>query len=185
MISTNDFHNGLTIELAGTAFQVVEFQHSKTGRGGALVRAKLRNLENGGVIDKTFRAGEKVKRAHVEQRQKQFLYRSNQDFVFMDKQSYEQITLNQEQLGDKINYLTENMTLTVLLYKGLPLDISLPNFVELKVIQTEPGIKGNTVSGGSKAATLESGAVVQVPLFIKQGDLIRVDTRSGEYLERL
>ncbi|MCG8513962.1 MAG: elongation factor P [Halanaerobiales bacterium] len=185
MISTNEFHNGLTIELSGTVFQVVEFQHSKTGRGGAFVRAKLRDLENGGVIEKTFRAGEKVNRAHVEQCQKQFLYRSNQDFIFMDNETYEQIVINEEQLGDKINYLKENMTLSVLMYKERPIDITLPTSVQLKVIETQPGIKGNTVSGGSKPAKLESGAVVQVPLFIEEGDLIRVDTRSGEYLERV
>lgn len=185
MISTNDFHNGLTIELDGTVYQVVDFQHSKTGRGGAFVRTKLRDVENGGVIDKTFRAGEKVNRAHVDQREKQFLYKSAEDYVFMDNETFEQIILTEEQLGDKVNYLKENMTLEVLMYKGRPIDITLPTFVELRVDKTQPGIRGNTVSGGSKPATLETGAVVQVPLFIDEGDIIKVDTRTGEYIERV
>ncbi len=187
MISTNDFHNGLTIELDGTVYQVVDFQHSKTGRGGAFVRTKLRDVENGGTIDKTFRAGEKVDRAHVEQREKQFLYKSGDgdEYVFMDNETYEQIFISREQLKDKVNYLKENMTLEVLMYQGRPIDINLPTFVELAVAKTQPGIRGNTVSGGSKPATLETGVVVQVPLFIDVGDLVKIDTRSGEYIERV
>lgn len=185
MISTNDFHNGLTIELDGTVYQVIDYQHSKLGRGGALVKTKLRNLKDGGVIEKTFRAGEKVNRAHVEQKEMQFLYQSGEDYVFMDNETYEQITLTKEQLGDKVNFLKENMTLEVAMYEGQPIDITLPTFVELEVVQTQPGIKGNTVSGGSKPATLETGAVVQVPLFISEGDVIKVDTRTGEYIERV
>ncbi|MFW6035246.1 MAG: elongation factor P [Halothermotrichaceae bacterium] len=185
MILTNDFHTGLTIELDGTVYQIIDFQHSKTGRGGAFVRTKLKDVENGGVIEKTFRANEKVNRAHVEQRDKQFLYRDKDDYIFMDDETYEQIALSKEQLGDKVDYLKENMTLEVSMYEGRPIDITLPTFVELAVARTQPGIKGNTVSGGTKPATLESGAVVQVPLFIDEGDIVKVDTRSGEYIERV
>ncbi|HLV09088.1 MAG TPA: elongation factor P [Halanaerobiales bacterium] len=184
MISTNDFHTGLTVEMDGTVYEIIDFQHSKMGRGGALVKTKLRDVQNGGVMEKTFRGGEKVKRAHVETREKQYLYRDGDSYVFMDKESYEQISLDKEQLGDKINYLKENMILELLMYEGQAIDINLPTFVELKVINTQPGIKGNTVSGGSKPATLETGAVVQVPLFISEGEVIKVDTRSKEYIER-
>ncbi len=185
MVSTNDFHNGLTIELEGTVYQIIDFQHSKMGRGGALVKTKLRNIENGGIIEKTFRSGEKVERAHVEQRAKQYLYRDGENYVFMDTETFEQIFLTQEQLGNKINFLKENMTLEVAMYEGRAIDIILPTFVELAVLETQPGIKGNTVSGGSKPATLETGAVVQVPLFINEGDVIKVDTRTSDYIERV
>ncbi|ACL69372.1 elongation factor P [Halothermothrix orenii] len=185
MISTNDFHNGLTIELDGTVYQVVKFQHSKTGRGGAFVRTKLRNIEDGGIIEKTFRAGEKVKKAHVDQKNMQYLYHNGDDYVFMDTDTYEQLSISNEQLGDKVDYLKENMSLEVLMYENRPIDINLPTFVELEVEKTQPGIRGDTVSGGSKPATLETGAVVQVPLFINEGDVIKVDTRSGEYIERV
>ena len=185
MISTNDFHTGLTVEMDGTVYEIIDFQHSKMGRGSALVKTKLRDVENGGVMEKTFRAGEKLKRAHVETREKQYLYRDGDGYVFMDKESYEQISLDKEQLGDKINYLKENMVLELLMYEGKAIGIKLPTFVELKVINTQPGIKGNTVSGGSKPAILETGAVVQVPLFISEGEVIKVDTRSDEYIERV
>lgn len=185
MVSTNDFHNGLTIELDGRVYQIIDFQHSKMGRGGALVKTKLKNIEDGGVIEKTFRSGEKVQRAHVEQRSKQYLYRDGDNYVFMDTETFEQIFLTREQLGDKVNYLKENMVLEVAMYEGRPIDIILPTFVELKVAETQPGIKGNTVSGGSKPATMETGAVVQVPLFISEGDTIKIDTRTGVYIERI
>jgi elongation factor P len=185
MISTNEFQTGLTIELEGVVYQVVEYQHSKMGRGGALVKTKLRNVEDGGVIEKTFRAGEKVDKAHVDQREKQFLYKSGEDYVFMDNETFEQISLTEEQLGDKISFLKENMVLEVSMYKERPIDITLPFFVELQVAKTPPGIKGNTVSGGTKPATLETGAVIQVPLFINEGDVIKIDTRTGEYLGRI
>lgn len=185
MIAASDFRNGLTIELDGTVYQVEDFQHSKMGRGGALVKTKLRNVEEGGTIEKTFRSNEKVNRAHVEQREKQYLYRDGEDYIFMDTDTYEQIALSADQLGDKINYLKENMTLEVSMYDGRPIDIELPIFVELEVKKTQPGIRGNTVSGGSKPATLESGAVVQVPLFINEGVIIKIDTRTGEYMERV
>jgi elongation factor P len=184
MISTNDFHNGMTIVIDGTVYQIIEFQHFKMGRGGALVKTKLRDVENGGITEKTFRGGEKVERAHVDQRQKQFLYRDGSDFIFMDTETFEQISLSEEQLGDKANYLQENMVINVLMYNGRPIDIELPTTVDIEVQETPPGIRGNTVSGGSKPATLVTGAVVQVPLFINAGDIIRVDTRTGEYINR-
>ena len=184
MISTNDFHTGLTIELDGTVYSVEEFEHSKTGRGGAFVRTKLRNLEKGNVIQKTFRAGKKVERAHVEKREMKFLYWDGDNYVFMDNKTYDQIELSKEQLGDKINYIKENMNINVIMHGDQPLDIDLPTFVELEVKKTEPGIKGDTVSGGSKPATMETGLVIKVPLFIEEGDIIKIDTRTDEYVER-
>ncbi len=184
MISTNDFHTGLTIELEGQVYEVIDFQHSKTGRGGAFVRTKLKNIEENYVINKTFRANEKVPRAHLDKRKMQFLYWDGNDYVFMDNETYEQISLSKEQLGEKMNYLIENMVLEVAMHEGRPVDIDLPTFVELEVKKTQPGIKGDTVSGGSKPATLETGLVVQVPLFIDEGEKIKVDTRKGEYIER-
>ncbi|MFW6386464.1 MAG: elongation factor P [Bacillota bacterium] len=185
MISTNDFHTGLTIELEGTVYSVEEFQHSKSGRGGAFVRTKLRNMEEDYTINKTFRAGEKVKRAHIEKREMQFLYWDGDEYVFMDKESYEQVTLTREQLGEKDNYLQENMDLQIVMYEGRPVDIDLPTFVELEVQDTQPGIKGDTVSGGTKPATMTTGLVVQVPLFIEEGDIVKIDTRKDEYVERV
>ncbi|MFW5981208.1 MAG: elongation factor P [bacterium] len=185
MISTSDFNKGLTIELDGKVYQIVDFQHSKMGRGGALVKTKLRDLENGGIMEKTFRGNEKVARAMVDQREKQFLYRDGDDYIFMDTETYEQIALSEEQLGDKVNFLQENMVLEVSMYEGRPIDIELPIFVEVAVAKTQPGIRGNTVSGGSKPATLVTGAVVQVPLFIDEGDIVKVDTRTSEYIERV
>ncbi|MEJ6950074.1 elongation factor P [Natronospora cellulosivora (SeqCode)] len=185
MISTSDFHKGLTIVIDAKVYQIIDFQHSKMGRGGALVKTKLRDVENGGIMEKTFRGNEKVERAHVDQRQKQYLYRDADDYIFMDTDTYEQISLSDEQLGDKVDFLKENMILEVSMYEGRAIDIELPIFIEVAVAQTQPGIRGNTVSGGSKPATIETGAVVQVPLFINEGDLIKVDTRSGEYIERV
>lgn len=185
MISVNDFQNGMTIVLDGTVYQIMEFQHFKMGRGGAMVRTKLRDVESGRVIEKTFRGGEKIERAHVQEREQQYLYRDGDNFIFMDMETFEQISLDSGVLGDKVNYLKENMILSVSIYEGKPIGIELPTSVELEVVDTPPGIRGNTVSGGSKPATLETGAVVQVPLFINVGDVIQVDTRTGEYLTRV
>ena len=185
MISTNDFHTGLTIDLDGEVYEVVEFQHSKSGRGGAFVRTKLKNLEEEYVVEKTFRAGEKVERAHIDERDVKFLYWDGSDYVFMDNETYDQISLSKEQLGDKTNYIKENMNLSILMYGTRPIGINIPTFVELEVEDTPPGVKGNTVSGGSKPATLETGLVVQVPLFIDEEDVIKVDTRTDEYMERV
>ncbi|HHV63066.1 MAG TPA: elongation factor P [Firmicutes bacterium] len=185
MISTNDFRTGLTIEVDGELYTVVDFQHVKPGKGSAFVRSRLKNIKTGYVIEKTFRAGEKLPKAHIEYREMQYLYSSGDDYFFMDMTTYEQLSLNKEKLGDNIKYLKENMVLGVLMYEGTPIGVELPNFVELKVTETDPGIKGDTATGGSKPAKLETGAVVQVPLFVNVGDVIRVDTRTGQYLERV
>lgn len=185
MISTNDFQTGMTIELDGQVYSVEEFQHSKSGRGGAFVRTKLKNLEEDYVVEKTFRAGEKVKNAHINEREMKFLYWDGQDYVFMDNETYDQIILSKEQLGDKMNYLKENMDLTIVMYEERPIGIQLPTFIELAVEKTTPSIKGNTVSGGSKPATLETGIVVKVPLFVNEEDVVKVDTRTDEYVERV
>ncbi len=184
MISTNDFRTGLTIELDGEVYAVVDFQHVKPGKGSAFVRSKLRNVKTGFTIERTFRAGEKVPRAHIEYREMQFLYSSGEDNFFMDTSTYEQINLNDEKLGDNKKYLKENMVIGVQVYEGAPIGVELPNSVELAVTDTDPGLRGDTASGGTKPATLETGAVVQVPLFVSIGDVIRVDTRTGQYLER-
>lgn len=185
MVSTNDFNTGLTIELDGEVYQVIDFQHSKSGRGSAFVRTKLRNVEEGYTINKTFKAGENVETAHVDQKKMQFLYWDGSSYVFMDNETYEQYSISEEQLGDKIKYLKENMELEISLYEGRPIDINLPTFVELEVKDTPPNIRGNTVSGGSKPATMETDLVVQVPLFIEEGDILKIDTRSNEYVERV
>lgn len=183
-ISTADFKTGLTIELDEAVFQIVEFQHVKPGKGGAFVRTKLRNLETGSVLERTFRAGEKMERAHIERSEVEFLYRNGDEFVFMDMSSYEQSSLTAEELGDAVHYLKENTAVQVAVYKGKVLGVELPASMELTITETDPGLRGDTATGGSKPATLETGLVVQVPLFVNQGEVIRVDTRTGAYLER-
>ncbi|NPV26205.1 MAG: elongation factor P [Firmicutes bacterium] len=184
MISTNDFRTGLTIELEGEVWVVTDFQHVKPGKGAAFVRSKLKNVKTGAVVEKTFRAGEKLPRARLDRREMQYLYNDGENYVFMDNENYEQITMDKKQLEDAIKYLKENMTLYVLFFQGTIIGVELPNFVELEVVETEPGIKGDTASGGSKPAVLETGAVVQVPFFINVGDKLRIDTRTGLYIER-
>jgi elongation factor P len=184
MISTNDFRTGLTIEVDGDIFTVVDFQHVKPGKGSAFVRCKLKNLRTGGVVERTFRAGEKLPRAHLEHREMQYLYRDGDSYALMDNETYEQISLSGEQLGDNVKYLKENMNIYLLTYAGSLIGVELPNTVELQVVATDPGIRGDTATGGTKPATLETGLIIQVPLFIDVGTVIRVDTRTGEYLER-
>jgi elongation factor P len=184
LISSNDFRNGVTIELDGQIFVVVEFLHVKPGKGAAFVRTKLRNIENGGVTERTFRAGEKVPRAHLERREMQYLYRSADDFSVMDSESFEQVLLSAEYLGDQALYLKENMAVIAVKYKDRMIGVELPNSVELTVVETDPGVRGDTASGGSKPAKLETGLIVQVPFFINEGDVLRVDTRTGQYIER-
>ncbi len=184
MISTNDFRVGLTIELDGEVWQVMEFQHVKPGKGAAFVRSKLRNLRNGNIQERTFRAGEKVPRAHVETRQMQYLYESGGEYTFMDNETYEQVSLPRERLEREVKFLKENMNVNLVIYKGDTIGVQLPNTVELEVVETEPGIKGDTATGGSKPAKLETGLVVQVPLFVQEGDRLIIDTRSGEYVSR-
>jgi elongation factor P len=185
MVSTNDLRTGVTIEIDGNVFTVVDFQHVKPGKGAAFVRTKIKNMKTGQVLEKTFRAGEKLNRANIERKTMQYLYSSEDTYYFMDTQTFEQIPINKDQLGETIAFLKENMEVLVMFYDGASIGIELPTFVELGVLQTEPGFKGDTATGGSKPATLETGAVVQVPLFINIGDVIRVDTRSGEYLSRV
>lgn len=185
MISVNDFRTGITIELEGNLFTVVDFQHVKPGKGSAFVRSKLRNLKTGYVLEKTFRAGEKVSKAHIERRDMQFLYHSDEDYTFMDNQTYDQITLQAGQIGEGVKWLKDGTVIGVLFYDTLAIGVDIPNFVEIAVTHTEPGFKGDTATGGSKPATVETGAVVQVPLFIEIGDVIQIDTRTSTYLRRV
>lgn len=184
MISAGDFKNGVTFEFEGNVYQVVEFQHVKPGKGAAFVRTKLKNVINGGVVEKTFRPTDKMPKAHIERRDMEYLYQDGDLFYFMDQETYEQIPLSSEQLGDALKFVKENMLVKILSYKGSVFGVEPPNFVELQVMETEPGFKGDTATGATKPATLETGAVINVPLFIEEGEMIRVDTRTGEYMER-
>lgn len=184
MISVNDFKTGLTIEVDGGIWSVSDFQHVKPGKGAAFVRSKLRNLRTGAIQEKTFRAGEKVNRAHIENRKMQYLYSNGGIHTFMDMQSYDQMDLEASQIKDELNYLKENMEVNIQTYEGETIGVEMPNNVELKVVETEPGLKGDTQSGGSKPATLETGYTVSVPLFINEGDVLVIDTRSGNYVSR-
>lgn len=184
MISTNDFRTGLTIEMEGDVYQVVEFQHVKPGKGAAFVRSKLKNLRTGAVVDKTFNAGEKMPKARIDRREAQYLYNDGSDYHFMDMESFDQFSLSSDQLSDSVKFLKENMTITVMMFQGRTIGVDLPNVVELEVVETTPGIKGDTASGGSKPATLETGYVVQVPFFVNTGDVLQIDTRTGHYIKR-
>lgn len=184
MISVNDFKTGLTIEVDGDIFTVLEFQHVKPGKGAAFVRSKLKNLRNGNTVEKTFRAGETLSRAMIENREVQYLYSAGDEFTFMDNETYDQFTLTREQLEWELNFLKENMNVNITSYQGEILGIQLPNNVELKVIETEPGVKGNTAQGATKNAKVETGLNVQVPLFINEDDVLLIDTREGKYISR-
>lgn len=185
MITTNQLKIGMALELEeGVLFEVLDFQHVKPGKGQAFVRTKLKNLKSGAVADRTFRAGEKVQNAHLEKRVMQYLYQDHGSYVFMDSQSYEQVQLSKKQIGEGVNFLKENTDVELMSYKKEPLAVELPVFVYLKVTDTVPGVKGDTVSGSTKPAKLETGAQVQVPLFINTGDVVKIDTRSGEYITR-
>ncbi|MBQ3180620.1 MAG: elongation factor P [Firmicutes bacterium] len=185
MISSNDLRPGVTIELDGDPFVVVDFQHVKPGKGNAFVRSKLKNLRSGGNIERTFNAGEKIPKAHMERAQMQYLYNDGTDYIFMDNNTYDQLPLTADQIGDQIKYLKENMDVYVLSYKGAVLCVDLPPQVELTIVETEPGIKGDTATGGTKPATTDTGAIIKVPFFINEGDVIRVNTTTGEYIERV
>jgi len=185
LISTADFKTGLTIELDGTVYQIVTHEFHKPGKGQAVVRTKLRDLRTGNVFAKTFRSGEKVERARVERKELQYLYSSGDECFFMDSQDYEQHALTTAQIGDDQVWLHEGETITAVFYEGQILGLEFPSAVERKVVRTDPGIRGDTATGGSKPALLEGGATVQVPLFVNEGDVIRVDTRSREYVERV
>jgi elongation factor P len=185
MYSTADFKKGLKIEFNGEPYEIIDFQHVKMGRGGAIVRTKMKNLKTGYVIENTFRSGEKVGKPNLEEKEMQFLYKSDNDYVFMDNETYEQFSISESLIGDYKDYLLENMNVRILYFEGRPIGVELPTFVEIKVVETVPGIKGDTVSGGSKPAKLETGATIQVPLFINEGDIIKIDTRTGTYIERV
>ena len=185
MISTNEFRTGVTIELEGNVFQLVDFQHVKPGKGAAFVRSKLRNLKTGAVVDKTFNAGEKIPKARVEHKEVQYLYSDGTEYNLMDMETYDQFAMSKEQLGDAIKFLKENMVISILTFKGESIGVDLPNYVDLEVVETAPGIKGDTASGGSKPATLETGYAVQVPFFINIGDVLQIDTRTGHYIKRV
>lgn len=184
MISVNDLRTGLTIQVEGEVYSVVEFLHVKPGKGAAFVRTKLKNVKTGAVREITFRGGEKVERALVETRQMQFLYSSSDEFYFMDINNYEQISLRNEDLGEAPKYLLENMTIGIQFFENQPIGVDLPTTVNLKVMETEPGFRGDTATGATKPATLETGIIIQVPLFIDEGEEVKVDTRTGEYLSR-
>lgn len=184
MISVNDFRTGLTIEVDNGLWQVIDFQHVKPGKGAAFVRSKLRNLRNGNIQEKTFRAGEKVSRAHIEHKKMQYLYASGDTHTFMDTDTYDQLELQTAQIEYELKFLKENMEISVMTFGGETLGVDLPNNVELKVVETEPGIKGDTASGGTKPAVVETGLSVQVPFFINEGDVLIINTSDGKYVSR-
>ncbi|MDO8282860.1 MAG: elongation factor P [Thermodesulfovibrionia bacterium] len=185
MITTSEFRKGAKIEIKGAPHEIVEFQHIKMGRGGAIVKTKVKNLKTGSIFEESFKGGEKVDTPNLEEKSMQYLYKQDNLYYFMDTESYEQFPLTLEQLGDALKFIKENMTVKILYYKNEPLTVDIPLFVELKIEKTDPGFKGDTASGGSKPAVLETGAVVKVPFHINEGDIIRVDTRTSEYIERV
>ena len=185
MYTTSDFRNGLKIEFEDAPYMIVYFQHVKPGKGVAFVRTKLKNLKTGAVLEHTFRSGDKVSKPDLEDRGMQFMYKMENQYHFMDNNSYEQIFLTEDHVGEAGTYLIENLSVKILFYKGEPIGIDIPTFIDLKIVETEPGMRGDTVSGATKSARLESGASVLVPLFLNEGDVIKVDTRDGTYIERV
>ena len=185
MLSTSEFRNGSRLELDGALFYIVEFQHVKPGKGGAFVRTKLKNLKTGQVLEKTFRSGEKFDEPDLNECDMQFLYSSGDFFTFMDTDSYDQYTYDKSQLGSNMDLLKEEAVVQIVLYKGKPISVELPTFMELKVVKTDPGIRGDTASGGTKPAVVETGAIIKVPLYLEAGQVIKVDTRTREYVERV
>lgn len=184
MISVTELRSGTKVELEGGLWECLDYQHQKIGRGGAKVVAKFKNLETGTIVERTFNAGEKLSDIFIDYRKMQFLFSDGDSFTFMDLETYEQPTLPREQVGDAARYLTDSMEVVIEYYRGKPLNVTLPTTVSLRIVETDPGVKGDTVAGGSKPAVVETGATINVPLFIEQGELIRVDTRTGEYLGR-
>jgi elongation factor P len=184
-IDTSQFRNGLKVELDGDPYVMTFFQHVKPGKGGAFVRTKVKNLLTGRVLERTFRSGEKLEEADVEEHTMQYLYRDGDSLVFMNTQTYDQVPIPAEQVGDAIDYLLENLEVSVLFWRGKPANVELPAFIVATITRCDPGVKGDTASGATKPATLESGATLQVPLFIKEGERVRVDTRTGQYVERV
>ncbi|HCC68619.1 MAG TPA: elongation factor P [Nitrospiraceae bacterium] len=185
MISTNEFRRGTKIKLRGEPYEVVDFQHVKIGRGGAFVRAKIRNLKSASITEETFKADEKIETPDLEEKNMQYLYSQGELYYFMDTENFEQFILTPEQLGNSRKFLKENMVVKILYHEDSPIAVELPIFVELKIIKTDPGIRGDTASGGSKPAILESGLIIKVPLHLNEGDVVKVDTRTSEYIERV
>ena len=184
MISAGDFRNGVTIELEGNIYQIIEFQHVKPGKGAAFVRTKLKNIVSGGVVEKTFRPTEKCPQARIDRKDMQYLYEDGDLYYFMDTETYDQVALNAETVGDALKFVKENEMCKICSHNGSVFSVEPPLFVELEITETEPGFKGDTATGASKPATVETGATVAVPLFVNQGDKIKIDTRTGEYLSR-
>lgn len=184
MITAGDFRNGITFEMEGIVYQIIEFQHVKPGKGAAFVRAKIRNVKSGSIVERTFNPSDKFELSRMEKKDMQYLYSDGDLFYFMDVETYDQIPLNRNQLGDSLKFVKENETVQILSYKGEVFGIEPPNFVVLEITHTEPGYAGNTAQGATKPATVETGAQIKVPLFINVGELVRVDTRTGEYMER-
>jgi len=185
MYSTTDFRKGLKIEIDGEPYVIVDFQHVKPGKGGAFVRTRLKSLVSGNVIDQTFRSGDRVDKPDLEEREMQFLYEAEGEFHFMDTQTFEQLFLTADQLGESKDYLKENLVIKALFHNKRPIGIEVPMFVELKVVRADPGVRGDTATGATKPVTLESGAVIQVPLFVEEGDTLRIDTRTRGYITRV
>ena len=185
MVSAADFKNGLTVEIEGNIFQILEFQHVKPGKGAAFVRTKMKNIINGGVVEKTFRPTEKFEQAHIDRKEMQYLYSDSDLFYFMDVETYDQIAVNADTVGESLKFVKENENVKVISYQGNVFSIEPPITVELDIIETEPGFKGDTAQGATKPAIVETGAQVMVPLFVEQGDKLKIDTRTGEYLSRV
>jgi elongation factor P len=185
VITTAEFRNGARLELDGEPYYIVEFQHVKPGKGGAFVRTKLKGYRTGNVLDRTFRSGEKFEEPNLDERDMQFLYSTGDDFTFMDTENYEQFTYPKNQLGENTDLLKENTVVKILLYHDQPISVELPIFMELKVVEADPGIRGDTASGGTKPATVETGAVIKVPLYLEVGETIKIDTRTRAYVERV
>lgn len=184
MVSAGDFRKGLTVEIDGQVWVIIDFQHVKPGKGAAFVRTKMKNIMQGNVLEKTYNPSEKLPKAHVDTKAMEYLYSDGELYYFMDKETYEQIPLNHNQVEDALNYIKENMPVTIKFFKNVAFSVEPPNFVELQVAEADPGFKGDTATSGNKPAILETGAKIMVPLFVNQGDMIRVDTRTGEYMER-
>ncbi|HZK27350.1 MAG TPA: elongation factor P [Thermoclostridium sp.] len=185
MITAGDFKNGITFEMDSQVYQVVEFQHVKPGKGAAFVRTKIKNVITGSSVERSFNPSEKFERAHINRRDMQYLYKDEDLYYFMDEETYEQIPLNAESIGNTLEFIKENMTCKILFFKGQVIGLEPPTFVELEITETEPGYKGDTATGATKPAIVETGAQIKVPLFVNQGDVVRVDTRTGEYMERV
>ncbi|HDZ62800.1 MAG TPA: elongation factor P [Nitrospirae bacterium] len=185
MISSNDFRKGSKIEFRGDPYEVIDFQHVKVGRGGATIRTKMKNLRTGSIIEESFRGGEKLSRPHLEEKSMQYLYSQDNMYYYMDVDSFEQMPLSADQLGNNMKFIKENMVVKVLYYSGNPIGVELPIFVELKIVKTDPGVKGDTASGGSKPAVMETGVTIKVPFHLNEGDTIKIDTRTSEYVARV